>query len=90
MPSIYVTRCRGSWDKRNGFRLLAKWPNTYYFLPTCSNNFSNEAKVIREEYEEFSNNEGAVSWQGGMCGIDWETNQLDDSLPLKYYHTVSQ
>ena len=40
------------------------------FSPTCSNNFSNEAKGIREEYKEFFNNEGAVSWQWRMCGID--------------------
>ena len=45
-------------------------PPVVIFLPICSNNFSNEEKVIGEEYEEFSNNEGAVSWQGGMFGID--------------------
>lgn len=44
----------------------SSWLN---FFPSCSNNFSNEARAIREEYNEFFNNEGAVTWQWRMCGI---------------------
>ena len=40
------------------------------FSPCCSNNFSNEAKSIREEYKAYFNNEGALSWQWHQCGID--------------------
>ena len=30
------------------------------FSPSCSNNFSNEAKSIREEYKCYFSNEGAL------------------------------
>ena len=51
------------------------------FSPTCSNNLSNGAKLIREVHKEFFNNEGAVSWQWQMCGID-----LEPSLPQVLPH----
>lgn len=38
--------------------------------PNCSNNYSADAKSIREEYKEYFNNEGAVHWQWIQCGID--------------------
>jgi hypothetical protein len=39
------------------------------FHPLCSNNHSNEARLIREEYKEYFNMEGAVPWQWRQCGI---------------------
>lgn len=36
---------------------LSSWLD---FHPVCSNNYSNEARVIREEYMAYFNNEGAV------------------------------
>ena len=40
------------------------------FSPTCSNNFSNEAKAIREKFKSYFSNEGAVPWQWRKWGID--------------------
>jgi len=36
----------------------------------CSNNHSSEAKLIRDEFKDYFNNDGAVSWQWHACGID--------------------
>ena len=36
-------------------------------------NYSREAKEIRDEYSAYFNGEGAVSWQWRTCGIDWLT-----------------
>lgn len=40
------------------------------YNPNCSNNYSADAKAIREEFTEYFNNEGAVHWQWRQCGID--------------------
>ena len=40
------------------------------FSPRGSNNYSNEAKVIRDEFKQYFNNEGAVPWQWVQCGLD--------------------
>ena len=39
------------------------------YHPHCSNNFSNEARAIREEYMTYFNSEGAVPWQWELCGV---------------------
>ena len=63
-------------DPVNGNVTPGEWRNEHPgeswidFSPSCSNNFSNEAKSIREEYKSFFNNEGAISWQWLQCGID--------------------
>ena len=63
-------------DHETGTVIPGSWradtPNSSWldFFPSCSNNFSNEARVIRDEYKEYFNNEGAVTWQWRMCGID--------------------
>jgi len=36
----------------------------------CSNNHSWEVKLIRDEFKDYFNNDGAVSWQWHACGID--------------------
>ena len=41
----------------------------YLSLPS-SNNHSLEAKLIRDEFKEYFNNDGAVTWQWHTCGID--------------------
>ena len=38
------------------------------YRPQCSNNYSTEARVIREEYMEYFVTEGAVPWQWRLCG----------------------
>jgi hypothetical protein len=45
----------GAWRNDN-----VSWQD---FHPQCSNNYSNEARLIREEFKEYFNNEGAVTWQ---------------------------
>ena len=40
------------------------------FLWLSSNNHSSEAKLIRDEFKEYFNNDGAVTWQWHACGID--------------------
>ena len=40
------------------------------FKPSGSNNYSDQARVIREEYMQYFNLEGAVSWQWRQCGLD--------------------
>lgn len=35
-----------------------------------SNNYSSDARVIREEFKSYFNLEGAVPWQWRMCGLD--------------------
>lgn len=37
--------------------------------PSTSRNCSNEAKNMREEFTQWFNNEGDVSWQRHMCGL---------------------
>ena len=37
---------------------------------SCSNNHSAQAKLIRDEFKAYFNNELAVSWQWHACGID--------------------
>lgn len=37
--------------------------------PSTSRNCSNEAKNMREEFTQWFNNEGVVSWQRHMCGL---------------------
>lgn len=45
------------------------------FVPSgSSNNYSYEAREIRQEYKEYFNLEGAVSWQWRQCGIDKRNN----------------
>lgn len=39
------------------------------YHPHCSNNFSNEARAMREEYMTYFNSEGAVPWQWELCGV---------------------
>jgi len=34
-----------------------------------NNNHSLRAKLSREEFKEYFNNEGVVSWQWRMCGL---------------------
>ncbi|XP_068729118.1 uncharacterized protein [Montipora capricornis] len=36
----------------------------------CSNNHSSKAKLIRAEFKDYFNNDGAVSWQWHACGIE--------------------
>ena len=45
--------------------VLSSW---FDYHPHCSNNYSTEAKVIREEYMDYFVNEGAVPWQWRLCG----------------------
>ena len=72
MPSIL----QDTEDHETGRIIPGSWrndvPNSFWldFFPTCSNNFSQEGRGIREEYKEYFNNEGAVTWQWRMCGID--------------------
>ena len=42
----------------------------FEFSPRCSNNYSNEVKLIRDEFKQYFNNEGVVSWQWVQCGSD--------------------
>ena len=45
------------------------------FVPSgSSNNYSYEVRKIRQEYMEYFNLEGAVSWQWRQCGIDKMNN----------------
>lgn len=39
------------------------------FNPQCSNNYGIRAKLIRNEFKEYFNNEGVVPWQWRQCGI---------------------
>ena len=53
----------GSWrNEQSSFSWLS-------FDPVCSNNYSGDAKSIREEYTDYFNNEGAVPWQWRQCGL---------------------
>ena len=45
---------------------LASW---HEFHPSCSNNYSTEARLIKQEYMEYFNGEGAVPWQWKQCGL---------------------
>lgn len=36
----------------------------------CSNNHSSEAKLMRDEFKDYFNYDGAVTWQWHACGID--------------------
>ena len=55
----------GPW--RGSDNELSSWFN---YHPQCSNNYSTEARAIREEYMDFFSKEGAVSWQWRLCGVD--------------------
>ena len=45
---------------------LAAWED----ISVCgSNNYSNDARLIREEFKDYFNYEGAVSWQCKKCGL---------------------
>jgi hypothetical protein len=54
----------GTWRNE---ALPSSWLN---YKPNCSNNYSGDAKAIREEYLQYFNNEGVVHWQWLQCGID--------------------
>ena len=63
----------GTW--RNGSDNSAV-PTTWLdYRPVCSNNYSNEARLIREEFKEYFNLEGAVYWQWRQCGLDCVTSK---------------
>lgn len=55
-------------DLQSGRNNCRSWqtdvPNSSWldFFPSCSNNFSNEARVIREEYNDYFNNECALTY----------------------------
>jgi len=44
---------------------LSSW---FDYHPQCSNNYSTEARAIREEYMHYFMKEGAVPWQWRICG----------------------
>ena len=45
---------------------LAAWEG----INVCgSNNYSNDARLIREEFKNYFNYEGAVPWQWQKCGL---------------------
>lgn len=45
---------------------LAAWVD----INACgSNNYSNDARLIREEFKDYFNLEGAVPWQWRSCGL---------------------
>lgn len=45
---------------------LAAWAD---INPCGSNNYSNDARLIREEFKGYFNFEGAVPWQWRKCGL---------------------
>ena len=63
-------------DKATGVMSPGLWRNDpspsswITYKPTRSNNYSGDAKAIREEYLQYFNNEGVVHWQWLQCGID--------------------
>ena len=65
-------------EDSNGNLIPAPWrsdisddPSSWLdYNPSCSNNYSQEARLIREEFKEYFNLEGAVSWQWKQCGFD--------------------
>ena len=80
----YITffRARGLADEEDaeGNVIPAPWrseenkPQWEDFISSGRNNYSYEARKIRQEYLEYFNLEGAVSWQWRQCGIDKVTN----------------
>lgn len=62
-------------DTANGTITPGSWrqdqpTNTWFpYIAEGSNNHSPRAKLIREEFKEYFNNEGVVSWQWRMCGL---------------------
>ncbi len=54
----------GTWHNE---ALPSSWLN---YKPNCSNNYSGDAKAMREEYLQYFNNKGVVHWQWLQCGID--------------------
>ena len=57
------------------------------FSPRGSNNYSNEAKVIRDEFKQYFNNEGAVPWQWVQCGLDRMSKILPPFQCVMYEQT---
>ena len=82
MPTLYalinaVFRVDGLTDVEDGqgniipapWRLSDQQTSWLDYHPHCSNNFSNEARAIREEYMTYFNSDGAVPWQWELCGV---------------------